>query len=98
MNFFKRRRVRQNNEYLCGGWSKPENKELSPQLMEIFSSAVRDSEYSDLEAISLEGTQVVAGLNYRFLCHKKDTDEYYLVRIYRNLEQECSVTSVEKQK
>jgi len=79
----------------AGGWTETKDKELSAEDKEIFAAAVEGTEYEGYEVVSLLGTQVVAGRNYRFLCHIPEGD--MILVVYRDLEGNCSVTSAEKQ-
>ena len=49
----------------------------------------------ELRPISLLGTQVVAGQNYRFLCYGAGPagKDLFVVDIYRNVKGKCSISS-----
>ena len=80
-------------EAMAGGWTKEET-ELSENELAIFNKAVAGTEYETYEPISLMGTQVVAGMNYKFKCKDTDGNEKILT-VYCDLQQNCSVTGVE---
>jgi len=77
---------------LSGGWS--DEKKLTDDDIAIFEKAVKGTEYESLTPTALLGTQVVAGTNYKFLCTDADGAEKTVV-VYRDLSDNCSVTSVE---
>ena len=78
----------------AGGWTELDNAELTQEEKDIFAAAVEGTEYAELEPVSLLATQVVAGRNYRFLCTSPDGE--VIVTVYQDLQQNCSVTSVEE--
>jgi len=71
-----------------------ETTEPSEEDKAVFEAAVAGTEYADYELISLLGTQVVAGTNFKFLCKTPDGAEKVMV-VYRDLDKNCSVSSVE---
>ena len=76
-------------------WTVDMTKEeysLEPDLVAIWNRAMKDHPEKKLKPIALLGKQVVAGMNYMFLC--KDEDSYKVVVIYNNLEDQSSLTSV----
>lgn len=56
------------SQMLAGGWQTPENTEITKELSEIFSIASQGFTGARLVPEKLIGTQVVAGINYKFLC------------------------------
>ena len=82
----------QTEEQVVGGWS--EDVEMSQEELDVFDKAVAGTDYADYTAVSLLGVQVVAGRNYKFLCQDAAGAEYVMV-VYRDLSDNCSVTSVE---
>lgn len=77
---------------VAGGWTE-QNGELSAEDREAFDKAVAGTEYEGYTVVSLLGTQVVAGLNYRFLCTDESGAKKEMV-VYRDLQGVCSVTEV----
>lgn len=69
-----------------------EEYSLEPDLVAIWNRAMKDHPEKKLKPIALLGKQVVAGMNYMFLC--MDEDSYKVVVIYNNLEDQSSLTSV----
>ena len=69
-----------------------EEYSLEPDLVAIWNRAMKDHPEKKLKPIALLGKQVVAGMNYMFLC--KDEESYKVVVIYNNLEDQSSLTSV----
>lgn len=69
-----------------------EEYSLEPDLVAIWNRAMKDHPEKKLKPIALLGKQVVAGMNYMFLC--RDEDSYKVVIIYNNLEDQSSLTSV----
>lgn len=75
---------------VCGGYS--DWRAVSDSDVSLFNKAIGD-QYKDLALVPTQvQTQVVAGLNYKFLCESvKGKCE---VHIYKSLEGELEVTSV----
>jgi len=78
---------------VTGGYEQ-KNTEPTDEDKEVFAKAVEGTEYADYTLTKLLATQVVAGINYRFQCKTPDGALKVMV-VYRDLEQNCSVTSVE---
>lgn len=76
----------------AGGWTKEETA-LTEEQQEIFAKAISGTEYEGYEAVSLMGTQVVAGVNYKFKCKDEGGSEK-IMTVYCDLKQNCSVLSV----
>lgn len=76
-----------------GTWVLPESIELASGEDDVFFKAFDGSErYSP---IALIGQQLVAGMNYRYLCvHEVDGEQFYsIVELYKDLEGNVSMTS-----
>ncbi len=73
---------------LDGGWQVREDLSITEEAQAAFDKAVKDSEQ---KAVALLGTQVVAGINYCFLCRTGMTPSYQLVYIYENLQGDAEV-------
>ena len=69
-----------------------ETTEISEKAMKVFEKATKDYTDMKLEAVSLLGTQVVAGTNYMFLCNSDSALKIAI--IYNDLKGNASVTSV----
>lgn len=82
---------------LCGGYT--EQREIYDEEMEMFRSVVKDSVLV-ITPLSV-GTQVVAGMNYKFHCRYSDTSNGKAglceVVIYKNLQGVATLTKVEKE-
>lgn len=93
INFFRRK----NKEQLAGGWHLSEDRRLTEEAKAVFAEAMAGYDGPALEPLELLGTQVVAGINYRFRCRtKEETPEEYEIVVYRNLQGQCSVLKKEK--
>ena len=84
------------NDNVCGGWSE-EDTELTEDELAIFNDAM-SKEVVDTQFIpkSIIGRQVVAGMNYKFLCTAGEGEgaDQFVVQIFHDLEGENSVTSI----
>ena len=87
---------KEEEEPVCGGWSKEET-ELTEDELAIFNDAM-SKEVVDTQFIpkSIIGRQVVAGMNYKFLCTAGEGEgaDQFVVQIFHDLEGENSVTSI----
>ena len=86
---------------LLGGWNSPESPEITPELQEIFDQATEDLLGVNYTPVALIGTQVVAGMNYCFLCEAKtvvpNAVPYYAnVTVYKDLNGKATVTDIEE--
>lgn len=91
-----------NNEQKLGGWQTPSDNAVTDELREIFDKAMTGYDGMYFEPLELLSTQIVAGRNYKFLCNGRAVvpgaeTEKYIVVVYRNLKDECTILSVEKQ-
>ena len=86
---------------LAGGWTPAADNTVTDEHLEIISKATAGLTGAVYEPIEFVGTQVVSGINYKFLCKKTvigaglSDSEVYLV-IYKDLSGNCSVLSVEE--
>ena len=73
--------------------NKPEA--LSKSVLKIFSEGIKEYVGFQLRPITLLGTQVVAGKNYRFLCYGTGYagKDLFVVDIFKDLEGKCSISS-----
>lgn len=89
---------------VCGGWVDSKDGVITEAIQEAFDKAMETYETDGMvyTPVSLLGSQVVAGLNYAFLCSgqpadaESATDTTYKVIIYVDLDGNASVTSVEE--
>lgn len=54
-------------ELLAGGWTPAEDQTVTAELTELFDKAFEGFASASYEPLAFLGTQVVAGINYRFL-------------------------------
>lgn len=75
-------------------WIKNKNLEsmLDIESKEVFDKALAKSDFK-LEAITLLGTQVVAGTNYMYFALSEDKD-YKIVIVYKDLEGNSTISKV----
>ena len=75
-----------------------QNVVIDEVAKKIFDEATKDYTDMSFDALTLMGTQVVAGKNYMFLTkgYQKDEEEasYKIVTIYNDLENNSSITNV----
>lgn len=84
----------------AGGYHEAEDKNLTPELIEIFDKAFEGFTGADYTPVMLEATQVVAGINYKF---KADgikttapmTQGTYYVYINKDLQGNISLLDIE---
>ena len=90
-------------EMLMGGWFAPETAEAMDAMPEdaatAYAKALEGFVGNSLTPVALLGTQLVAGMNYAFLCHSslvtlEPVVSMQLVVIYADLEGNASVTNI----
>lgn len=89
------------NTQKTGGWSETE-KEISPEMQEMFDEATDELIGVNYEAVELIGTQLVNGTNYMFLAEsqvvypgaEKGTA---IVTIHQALDGTVSILNIEAQ-
>ena len=84
----------------AGAPEEPQSGEITAELQEVFDKAMEGYDGAKLEPVELLSTQVVAGVNYRFLCNETilvpgAEPKEVIVTIYQDLEGNCSITDVE---
>lgn len=79
-------------EPLAGGWQDADG-EISDKEREIFAAAVKTDGRS-LVPEKMLATQVVAGINYKFLCREEETGKEYIAVVYHDLKGNSSFLSV----
>ena len=82
-----------------GGFVDAEDGTITAELQEIFNKALEGYDGANLEPVELLSTQVVAGVNYRFLCNETilvpgAEPKEVIVTVYQDLEGNCSITDV----
>ena len=92
--------VEESEEEVVGGFVDVEDGTLTDELKEIFNKATEGYVGMSLEPIELYQTQVVAGINYKFVCSGNKTTNppitgSYFVTVYEDLEGNCSIIDVE---
>lgn len=87
---------KQAQEQLAGGWqinTDFESAKMPESAKKAFDKAVKDKD--GLKAVAYLGSQVVAGMNYAFLCQDtKSGDTFYIVKIYNDLKGNATITSL----
>ena len=75
-----------------GGWKMAEDITVTDELKEIFDKAAEGLEDVGYEPVAILGTQVIAGMNYCFLCRMMDAPAAYsLVYIYKAPAQDAEI-------
>ena len=85
----------------AGGWAAPESSEITDDLQEAVDKACEVYDGAEFTPVALLEEQVVAGMNYLFLCRTDpagtDMPSYYsLVRVYANPEGGAEITEVQE--
>ncbi len=88
---------------VAGGWTKVDDGTVTPELKEMFDSATSQLTGVEYTPVELLETQIVSGLNYKFLCTGKAVvpdaqEKKFYVYIYKNLDGEAVVTEIEELK
>lgn len=86
---------------MAGGWMAPaeNNSYLTKEQEDIFAKAMEGHLGVDIKPIALLGTQVVAGMNYAFLCEKTPVTPnaetgLAVVTIYADLQGNAQITKI----
>ena len=87
-------------EQLVGGWELPESPTITEELQEIFDLATEGMLGVTYTPVALLGTQLVAGMNYRYLCEARvvypGVSPYYVqLTVYRDLQGNAVITAIE---
>jgi len=85
-----------------GGWTQ-KDEAVTGEALEALNKALEGMTGANYEPVKLLGTQVVAGINYKYLCNVKAvvpnaTAVQKIVIVYKALDGTCSITSVEDYK
>lgn len=88
------------DEELVGGWQKAESTELTDEARAAFAKATEGLVGVDYKPVTLLGTQVVAGTNYRILCeatvvYPGAETQKVVMTIYEDLDGNASILSIE---
>ena len=89
---------------VTGGWeTNPDvpTSALSDEEQAVFDHAIEGYDGMELQPVCVLATQVVAGVNYAFLCQGSPTTAnpepgWYVVVVYENLEGACEVSSAKQ--
>ncbi|MBQ9391316.1 MAG: hypothetical protein IJU02_03925 [Lachnospiraceae bacterium] len=86
-------------ETTAGGWTVATDGTITNEHRELFNKALGTIDGLSYEPIKLLETQVVAGMNYRFLCNEhtsaeNDSATRVIVTIYEDLDGNAKITSV----
>ncbi len=92
--------VSDNEHNVAGGWNTSKDGVITEAAQEAFDKATKPGGMT-YTPVSLLGTQVVAGINYAFLCDGQPTDDEsaptrsYKIIVYADLEGNAEITSIE---
>lgn len=87
-------------EPVVGGYTEVEDKNLTPELIEMFEKAFEGLDGANYAPVYLDSTQVVAGTNYKFFCDGTKTTNpiimgTYYVYINKDLQGNVSLLDIE---
>ena len=87
------------DETLAGGWFEPESPEITEDAKAVFDKAMETLVGVDYVPVALLEQQVVAGMNYCYLCeatvvYPGAETTYALVYIYEDLEGNAEITDI----
>ena len=85
---------------VVGGYTEVKEKNLTPELIEMFEQAFEGFDGANYAPVYLDSTQVVAGTNYKFFCDGTKTTNpiimgTYYVYIYKDLQGNVSLLDIE---
>ena len=85
---------------VVGGYQEAEDKNLTPELIEMFEKAFEGFDGASYTPVMLEATQVVAGTNYKFKADGTKTADpiimgTYYVYINKDLQGNISLLDIE---
>lgn len=85
---------------VVGGYTEVKDKNLTPELIEMFEKALDGLMGANYTPVMLEATQVVAGTNYKFKADGTKTTNpiimgTYYVYIYKDLQGNVSLLDIE---
>ena len=88
-------------EQLAGGWYKDADTTVTEDARQAFDKAMQGFAGASYEPVALLGTQVVAGLNYCYLCKgtlvtAQPQEFWAMVFVYLDLEGNATVTGIEE--
>lgn len=93
---------KRSHDIASGAWAMNEGSTLpkdNPEAMQAFNNAMRDFLGGHYEVMAILGSQVVAGINYAYLCKGKAVipkakSAYVIVYVYENLEGKATVMGI----
>ena len=85
-----------------GGWtvnSEATNQGLVDDQKEVFDKAIAELDGVDYEPIAVVAQQLVAGMNYAYLCQgttvtAEPVTSWYIVTVYKDLDDKASITAI----
>ncbi len=91
--------IETNEESVEGGWNNIVTEETSQVALDAFTKAVDGMVGANYEVAAVVGTQVVAGMNYMYVCNvttvTPDAEgKYALVTVYEDLDGNAEITEV----
>ena len=83
----------------AGTWAPAEDGTMTDEMMDIFEKAMEGMTGVEYTPIELLETQLVSGMNYRFLCDAVTVvpgaeSRKTIVTIYRDLNGNCSILDI----
>lgn len=85
---------------IVGGWQEPESDEIPIEAKAAFDRALEGYTGLGLNIVEYLGSQVVAGINYKFLCDattitvNPETSKK-IVTVYKDLQGNCTFTDIQ---
>ncbi len=84
---------------LTGGWEQPETPEITEEAGKAFEKAMEGFTGVGYVPVALLTTQLVAGMNYRYLCEATTVvpdaeTSYAIVTVYQDLEGNAEITEI----
>ena len=84
----------------AGAWTPAEDGTITDELMEIFDKAMDEMIGVSYTPVELLETQLVSGMNYRFLCDAVTVvpgaeTRQAIITIYRDLNGNCSILDIQ---
>ena len=87
------------DEDMVGSWKQPESPEITEEASSAFEKAMEGFTGVGYVPVALLGTQLVAGMNYRYVCEATTVTSdaetsYALVTVYQDLEGNAEITEI----
>lgn len=85
-----------------GGWTEAADQTITPELQEIFDKAAEKLIGVGYRPVSLLGTQIVNGTNYKFLCegtavYPGAETKTYIITIHQALDGHAEILEIEEE-